>query len=353
MSTDRWTPDDIAALITDPITDRDEAATWVAVILAESAGDPVAYNLVDHDPDSSAYLSTDNGLFQINSYWHGTELPVHEANRPELAWPYAWSIATSNGQNPSTWGLWTAYRNGAYLEHLETGYEAVAPLTTTKDTDMQLYEPAPGWNQKPAGRCRTGMQRLSDYLVATYGADDLGCYVDKPKTGGSSPSLHRDGRAIDIGFDGKLEARDNAFRFLVEHATVLGVQMVLNYKTNGLGGYRWRLPYTAADQNAGIGPFGSVGHWLHIERTNAGADDPRTIPTIINPIPKETMKPFRFRHTAYADQFSCDAGGAMHMTPARANGEYKSLPLVEDGDTEWLIHCCNASGFDFARLTPM
>jgi hypothetical protein len=71
------------------------------------------------------------------------------------------------------------------------------------------------------------------------------------------------------------------------------------------------------------------------------------------PPPKDTiMDPFRFRHVDYADQFSCDAGGAMHMTPARAAGEYAGLPLVEDDDLEWLIHCCNAARFDFGRLTP-
>jgi len=88
---------------------------------------------------------------------------------------------------------------------------------------------------------------------------------------------------------------------------------------------------------------------------NAGRPDPDPtfrLPTD-PPIQKDIMTPFRFRHIDYADQFACGDSGAIHMTPARAVGEYASLPLVEDDDRDWLVHCCDSSGFDFDDLTPI
>jgi len=62
----------------------------------------------------------------------------------------------------------------------------------------------------------------------------------------------------------------------------------------------------------------------------------------------------RFRHTDFADQFAVGASGALHMTPtAIAIPEFAELRLVENTDREFLVHCCNAAGFDFARLTPI
>lgn len=82
-------------------------------------------------------------------------------------------------------------------------------------------------------------------------------------------------------------------------------------------------------------------------------------PELPDPDPEEDMPAedipaieFRFRHVDYADQFSCGASGAMHMTPGILE-HYDHLPLVENDDREWLIHCCNDAGFDFARLTPI
>lgn len=148
-----------------------------------------------------------------------------------------------------------------------------------------LYERAPGWDSPPAGRCRPGMTELRKYLVERFGGVNLGCYGDRAKTNGSTPSLHRDGRAVDIGWlkDGKvyLDEREAAYEWLIANADALGLQMVLNYKRDGYGGTRWRLPYYVGDRSAGRGTWSSSGHWLHIERTNAGADDRRPIATIL------------------------------------------------------------------------
>lgn len=145
-----------------------------------------------------------------------------------------------------------------------------------------LYEKAPGWDAPAAGGCRPGMILLRDYLLERFGADNLGCYNNRAKTGGGSPSLHRDGRAIDIGFDGQLNVRDEAFAWLVDNADALGLQMVLSYVSGEFGGVRWRLPYFTGDTADGIGTWSKAGHWLHIERTNAGADDTTPIVDLVD-----------------------------------------------------------------------
>ena len=150
-----------------------------------------------------------------------------------------------------------------------------------------LYEPALDWNHPAHGSCRAGMSQLQAHLERHFGAVFLGCYVDRSKTGGSSTSVHRDGRAIDPGFPDPVE-RDRAFRYLVDHATALSLSMVLVYRNGDHGGYRWRLPYRTGE--AGYSPIASFskrGTWMHIERLTAGADDPRTIADIVgnDPVP--------------------------------------------------------------------
>lgn len=156
----------------------------------------------------------------------------------------------------------------------------------------RLYEGALGWDEDPAGRCRPGMVELDAFLADEFGAVSLGCYNPRAKTGGNSPSLHRDGRAIDPGFAGRLAVRDDAFDFLVKYAEPLNIQMVLNYRSGTFGGRRWRLPYRDGDTEAGLGTWSASGHWLHVERTNAGADDARPIREILGLAPKESASDF-------------------------------------------------------------
>ena len=186
------TPVDIATMVTTDISDPDEAATWVAVILAESGGNPVAVNLVDEDPTSRAYLSTDNGLLQINSFWHGANIPVHEANRPELAWAYARKIAGT----PSNWAPWNVYRSGAYKAHLATAQAAVLEVLGPNEpkgepvTDTITYGPRVNVHADRIGADRSGQSPLVKYLVLhtseqsgaedPQDAEDLAKYLQSP-----------------------------------------------------------------------------------------------------------------------------------------------------------------------------
>jgi hypothetical protein len=163
------------------------------------------------------------------------------------------------------------------------------------------YVSAPAYPAPPAGRCRGRIDLLDDYLVDFFGGQRLGCYGDRPITGGSSPSLHRDGRAADVGWlhDHTDRARQDAFAFLVANASALGLQMVLNYRrTLGTGqisgGRSWRLPRYSGETSPVSSSFSKVGHWLHIETHPTVADDQTPIAQLLTgalPAPRPPAPP--------------------------------------------------------------
>ena len=371
----------------------EEAATWVAVVLAESGGDPVAYNLVDHDPNGVAYLSTDNGLFQINSYWHGRLLPVHHANQPAMAWPYAWRIATGNGTHPADWSPWTAYKNGAYREYLDRGYAAALPWFVEEGSPVESYPydvtrsdwEQPGWTiDEHTSSPPLDWSRITNVTVHYPGAVTV---LGEPSAGTLISHLRAaqrsyvNSRGYSYGYNAVVwggvsgEVRGDTYRCAANgtntaNTSSFAVQVRVPGQSPDKDGNDTSTVATDADvaevrrivawceAKAGR-PLEVVGHRDHkptgcpgdamYDQVEAGVFDPVTTPPTP---PPEVEAMFRFRHVDYADQFSCGASGAMHMTPGILE-HYDHLPLVENDDREWLIHCCNDSGFDFARLTPL
>lgn len=130
------------------------------------------------------------------------------------------------------------------------------------------YVAAPPYPAPPAGRCLPRPRRLYHYLHETWPSSDLlGCYHDRSITGGSTPSVHRDGRAFDIGFLDQEAARQDCYTFLIDHAHLLGLQMVLNYwrHNSPSSGVGWRLPRYSGEQTPRTFPWNRKGHWLHVE----------------------------------------------------------------------------------------
>jgi len=368
--------DDIARLVVTKTRNVDWAATWVAVILAESGGDPVAYNLVDHDPKSSAYLSTDNGLFQINSFWHGQRLRVHEANRPELAWDYAWDLATANGTRPPDWSPWTAYRNGAWLgevdrgdgtvEHsrLDTAYHAVLELLDSSGDTMTRYpygyDTGTMGMTDLRGRFEPKMhpefaRRLFAWLESEGGMIGIGS--GWRQTQPAKPGFAPDGRSFH-----QTQTWASGFKGYA------AVDLVVKREVGKHRAPTW--PETESAKRFGLHTFIKTPpepwHLQPVETRGwstwvaAGRPDPDPEFRLPTDQPDPTPPPvgddfmIRFRHTDFADQFAVGASGALHMTPtAIAIPEFAELRLVENTDREFLVHCCNAAGFDFARLTSI
>ena len=377
---DPLTPAEIAALVVERVDDIDEAATWVAVILAESGGDPVAYNLVDHNPESVAYLSLDLGLFQINTYWHGSRITVEQSHRPADAWEYAWELAGGD-RHPPDWSPWVAYLNGAYLgeqiiefdvghvveqARLDTAYQAVLD-TTEQDTSMPRYPYGYGTGTMTMAQLRGRYEpkmhpefarRLFAWLESEGGTIGIG--------GG-----WRDTQPDRPGFapDGKSFHQSQTFASgIVAYAAV---DLVVKRAAGVHRSPTW--PETDSARAFGLHTFiqdppepwhmqpldGPARGWQ--TWVNAGRPDPDpswSLPTDPDPTPPPTPNPaeeimFRYRHTGFADQFAVGSS-AIHMTPtALGLAAYAALDLVENDDRAFLVHCCQSSGFDFADLTPM
>lgn len=139
---------------------------------------------------------------------------------------------------------------------------------------MILYEPAPPFSAPAAGRCRPGMLCLWDELKRRYpSAIFAGCYADRPISGGRNPSMHRDGRALDVNFQSPHEY-EAAMRWLTEVGEQLQVQQFLDYRV----GRSWRPGRGWAPWAA---PAGKTH--LHVEMTTAAAMDGRPIPERLTP----------------------------------------------------------------------
>lgn len=109
-------------------------------------------------------------------------------------------------------------------------------------------------------------------LASFPGSVSLGIYADRPVTGGSAPSVHRDGRALDWG--PASDAQRHAAWDLLSGpiGRLLQVQLVADYRfrracrpTCDFRPVRWDKP----------------GGWFHVEMTWTGALDSRPIDEII------------------------------------------------------------------------
>jgi hypothetical protein len=124
-----WKPIDIVALLCTKMASTDNRpAVGCAVILAESAGDPLATGRAIWNPGAPTHLSIDLGLFQLNSYYttvtgHYPDVPpitLAATFDPIQSWDYAWKLL--NKTRPDTWhynwNAWTAFKSGTYDKFL-------------------------------------------------------------------------------------------------------------------------------------------------------------------------------------------------------------------------------------------
>jgi hypothetical protein len=119
------TPLELAELVCSDLEPDWRAITAVAVIIAESAGNEHAVNLVNHDPTSPAYESLDLGILQINTYWHGANITAYDSFVPQRAWAYALTLIVQPDQWGHDWTQWTAFNNGAFVRYLGEARTAV------------------------------------------------------------------------------------------------------------------------------------------------------------------------------------------------------------------------------------
>ena len=125
-------------------------------------------------------------------------------------------------------------------------------------------------------------------MVFLFQMKNLGIYANRPVRGGKGLSVHKTGRACDLG--GTPKQCKEATAFLIDFADRLQIEEVHDYKGNYIAtkgfGAGWRCDRNAwrvYDKNT-IGPG---GNWVHYEISPQMADDPALVDKVFTDILNE------------------------------------------------------------------
>jgi len=149
------------------------------------------------------------------------------------------------------------------------------------------YEPANPTTVPASGRCQSGVQAFQAFYTHWWGLPSMGCYNPASVTPGGSPSLHRDGRAEDVGHDGTDHQIDLVWelcRRLTRHSGRLGVQQIIYRRLFWRQGQPW-LPVSATTD-----PHDSHAHvefLIHQSQTLTNHDFVQTLG--VPPMDQETI----------------------------------------------------------------
>jgi hypothetical protein len=118
--------------------------TFGAICVPESLRDSHAHNLNTHNPQSAAYLSYDDGLFQLNEFFWGDALRAHgivepgetlsmalmRIRRNVLGLRMIWDavLFKTNGDQLAAYTHWNAYKNQLHLPFLAEAAEAARSI---------------------------------------------------------------------------------------------------------------------------------------------------------------------------------------------------------------------------------
>ena len=166
-----------------------------------------------------------------------------------------------------------------------------------------------------------GMATLLRYLTTRWGGSSLGILAKPAREmrSGTMPSMHNWGMAVDWAWKpgGGRTAGDEAIAFLIAHANDLSIQAVHDYEaTTYWKSYAGWRPGTVST-TTGMGQDWAT--FLHIERTWAAANDPRSIEATLAGSP----------NAAVADAVSKDAG-TLPTDRLRAGDVGAAVATVQD-----------------------
>lgn len=103
-----------------------ELVTAVAIVLAESGGNPQAVNTIGNTPPSR-----DRGLWQINDVWH-PEVTDEQAFDP--VWSTRWAYQETRY---SSFELWTSFTTGSYLSKMPRAEAAANQVLSQTEPDEE------------------------------------------------------------------------------------------------------------------------------------------------------------------------------------------------------------------------
>jgi hypothetical protein len=107
---------------------------------------------------------------------------------------------------------------------------------------------------------------LTDWLIKRWGGTKIGLYQRRPVRGGSVPSSHTFGAAVDWRYRLRKDAEE-VMKVLVRHHDKLGVQVIIDYVgcRQWIVGSGWK-PLKPSKVKGFGEPWAK---WLHIETTKA------------------------------------------------------------------------------------
>ena len=147
------------------------------------------------------------------------------------------------------------------------------------------------WQDEPLSpdpkRCAPICSTWMAYLLDRWGGQSLGCYASRPIVGGSSPSSHASGAAIDWRYENPGPGRDvlmgQVLPFLINNSQELGVNAIHDYAGRRI----WRPPNCSgrpAEVSPECGWRGSSGSqmqpwatWIHVECLDTRWSDTRSV----------------------------------------------------------------------------
>lgn len=104
---------------------------------------------------------------------------------------------------------------------------------------------------------------IKEYLVKHYGGSSVGIYNRRPIRGGTVPSSHTFGAALDWRYGNRREAL-KAMEFIIANHEKLGVQMIVDY----VGLRVWKAGRGWKKQKPNSHGMGQAwAKWIHIETT--------------------------------------------------------------------------------------
>lgn len=153
-----------------------------------------------------------------------------------------------------------------------SGICSVKFFTKKRSSKLAVLNKFDNWQAKkpgaPFNAAAPNLVSLRKYLVEKYGGQNLGIYGNRPVTGGTSPSSHAFGAAMDWRYQnpgpGRAVCMNEIVPFLINNSAELGVQAIHDY----FGAQVWRAGRGWLAQRPGS-HGGSMGRswatWLHIE----------------------------------------------------------------------------------------
>lgn len=137
-----------------------------------------------------------------------------------------------------------------------------------------------GWDGNASGY-RKGTEQLKRWVLFLNGGKikNYGSFQIRPAGGDKTKwSVHGTGRAVDYGYSNREDGLA-LIDFFVRNAEALGVELVNDY-VYGKHGRTWKCDREAwVEHKKNV--IGRGGNWVHVEISNAVADDPAYVDAVI------------------------------------------------------------------------